>query len=425
MATRTKLLVVLGATGTGKSRLAVELCQRLGGEAVNADAMQCYAGLPIATNKATDAERAGVPHHLLGFSDPLAAPDAQLNVHRWVARADAAIADIAARGSLPVVVGGTHYYVEALVWRRLVGCELHAPPPAFAADVPTAELYAQLQAADPVMASRVCESDRRKIARSLQVHAQTGRRHSELLAEQRTAPAEPRYDALFLWVDCDDWDALSARLDARIDEMLARGLLAEIAEFKAAATSAGQTSFERGIHQAIGVREFWPICGTAAAEEEDPAALAAATDAMKRNTRKYARQQVRWIRNRLERGGVRLVRLALGADTSRWNVDVLEPALLSARAFLAETAVPGVSTGAAAAAAAASAVPGSYSVGQWQNRVCDLCGGRVLHGEHEWAAHIKSNHHKAMKRQQRRRQQQQHSQVAPSACDTDTSSKRQ
>jgi len=367
--------------------------------------MQCYSGLEIVTNKATLDERAGVPHHLLGFADPFAPPPLQLNVHRWVAQADAAIAGIRARGALPVVVGGTHYYVEALVWRRLVQLPEGGAPPArepVAEGVSTAELYAQLQAADPAMARRLCETDRRKILRSLQVLAQTGRRHSELLAEQRVAQSEPRYDALFLWVDCADWDALCTRLDARVDDMLSRGLAAEVAAFKAAATASGQTSFEQGILQSIGVREFWPLVGNdppASAE-----AMAAAAEAMKRSTRRYARQQVRWIRNRLERGGVRMVRLVLGADTTRWNDEVLFPALAASRAFLKEP--PTLE----AATARIAHVPASHSVDQWQNRVCDLCGGRILHGENEWSAHIKSNHHKAMRRQQLRRQQQQQQQ---------------
>ena len=126
------VVVVLGATGTGKSKLAIELCKSLGGEVVNADAVQCYQGLPIMTNKATAEETAAVPHHLLGFVDPvtqrplgqsplLTPAGTQLfDVREWVKLADSAVEDIHKRRKIPVVVGGTHYYIESLIWRKLI-----------------------------------------------------------------------------------------------------------------------------------------------------------------------------------------------------------------------------------------------------------------------------------------------------------------
>lgn len=122
------VIVVLGATGTGKSKLAIELCKALGGEVINADAVQCYQGLPIMTNKATEEETSAVPHHLLGFVDPITqkplgsspSDTHQFDVHEWTKLADTAVEDIHKRGKVPVVVGGTHYYIESLIWRKLI-----------------------------------------------------------------------------------------------------------------------------------------------------------------------------------------------------------------------------------------------------------------------------------------------------------------
>lgn len=122
------IIVVLGATGTGKSKLAIELCKALDGEVINADAVQCYQGLPIMTNKATEEEISAVPHHLLGFVDPITqkplgqSPEDthQFDVHEWTKLADSAVEDIHERGKIPVVVGGTHYYIESLIWRKLI-----------------------------------------------------------------------------------------------------------------------------------------------------------------------------------------------------------------------------------------------------------------------------------------------------------------
>jgi tRNA A37 N6-isopentenylltransferase MiaA len=113
--------------------------------------------------------------------------------------------------------------------------------------------------------------------------------------------------------------------------MMAQGLLDEVLALKRSFVDAGvmPSAFDKGLLQAIGVREFWDLVGVPVT----PGQLTAATDAMKRSTRRYARQQARWIRNRLEKGGVRMQRLVLG-DLARWSQDVFEPAVVAVRAFL-------------------------------------------------------------------------------------------
>ncbi|GKT84538.1 tRNA isopentenyltransferase [Colletotrichum tofieldiae] len=190
------LVVILGSTGTGKSetQLAIELATRFNGEIINADAMQMYKGLPIITNKITPAERRGVPHHLL---DHIGLDQPTWVVEDFKREANKVIREIRNRGNLPIVVGGTHYYTNALLFEdTLVGADDEKPRDS---DVkldddtssfpilnePTDVILAKLREVDPVMADRWHPNDRRKISRSLQIYLQHGRPASAIYAEQR------------------------------------------------------------------------------------------------------------------------------------------------------------------------------------------------------------------------------------------------
>ena len=183
----TPLVVVVGPTAAGKTSLAVRLARTLGGEVVSADSMQVYRHFDIGTAKATPREQEGVPHHLIDVAEPTE----HFSAARFVALADAAIAEIRARGRRVVVAGGTGLYVRALL-RGL----FEAPPadPAIRAAharIRDAEgvhaLHAQLARVDPEAAVRINENDFQRISRALEVHEQLGRPISELQAEHRFA----------------------------------------------------------------------------------------------------------------------------------------------------------------------------------------------------------------------------------------------
>lgn len=263
---------------------------------------------------------------------------------------------------MPVIVGGTHYYVYSLLWRSLLldsatsSSASSASSSSNSADstsfggpneaesegddhdddeaIPTNRLYARLQAIDPAMAARLHQSDRRKIARSLQVFDHYGQPYSDLLAEQATlrqqakgassssssdspsgATQALRYRALlcFLWADAE---VLDARLDARVDQMLARGLVAELQAFRARVVEAGPKvaqETQQGIFQAIGYKEFFPLFvspqGDAAAMRLTwtmcPLELTIyllrrdSIDKLKQRTRRYSRTQMSWMRNKV------------------------------------------------------------------------------------------------------------------------------
>ena len=222
----TTILVVAGPTATGKTAAALALGRRLGGELVGADSVQVYRGFDIGSSKPTAAELAGVPHHLLDVADP----DQPLDAMRYAELADAAIAGIARSGRLPIVVGGTGLWLRALL-RGLV--ELPVPDPALRARLDeevsrlgAPALHARLAAVDPRAASAVHPHDALRIVRALEVLEQTGEPLGDL--RHRHALGGPRYRALVLALDRPSRDELGARIDARLDAMLAAGWLDEV-----------------------------------------------------------------------------------------------------------------------------------------------------------------------------------------------------
>ncbi|HEV2237645.1 MAG TPA: tRNA (adenosine(37)-N6)-dimethylallyltransferase MiaA [Ktedonobacterales bacterium] len=217
------LLVVVGPTASGKTALALALAERFGGEIINADSRQIYRLMAIGTAKPSAAERARVPHHLLD----LAWPDESFTLAQYQAAATAAIADVWARGRLPLLVGGTGLYVRAVVDGLAIPAvaprpELRAELEAEARQRGPAALHARLAALDPAGAATIDAANTRRLIRALEVCLVTGRPFSE----QRGARPTP-YDPLPLGLNTAR-ERLYAWADARVDAMLAAGLLDEV-----------------------------------------------------------------------------------------------------------------------------------------------------------------------------------------------------
>lgn len=381
------MVVLMGATGTGKTRLAIDVATRARGEVVNADSMQVYRTLNIMAAKASVAERASVPHHCM---DLLPVTDVTFNAARFVSAATAAIDDIHTRGHLPVVVGGTHQYLEALLWSNFTaadGAERAAPAlndaalaAAVLARLPPphpahgSDLYALLKAVDPLSANKLRETDARKIRRALEHFAATGTAHSAAILAQRM---ELRYEPCVLWLDTER-EALYARLDRRVDAMLAAGLLAEAETVRAQFAAANQPlDFTRGALQAIGFKELEPYL----ADDARPAALLAQCVAdMKTRSRNYARSQLKWVEHHFR------TRLPVfRVDTThpdRWADAVLPDALAVVEDFAAGRAyrVPPLPV---------LAAKQEVQLDQWRKHRCEYCE-RELNGQAEWDAHVKS-----------------------------------
>ncbi|UJR79397.1 tRNA (adenosine(37)-N6)-dimethylallyltransferase MiaA [Sandaracinus amylolyticus] len=218
------VLVVAGTTASGKTGAAIELARRLGGELIGCDSVQVSRGFDIGSAKATPAELGGIAHHLVDVIDP----DEEIDAARYASLADAAIAELDARGKIAIVVGGTGLWQRALL-RGLV--DLPAPDAVIRARLEeeartlgTAALHARLREIDPRAASAIHENDELRIVRALEVFEQTGRPLGELRAEH--ALGAPRYPYLHVALDLPR-DELYARIDARIDTMIAAGWLDE------------------------------------------------------------------------------------------------------------------------------------------------------------------------------------------------------
>lgn len=278
-----RVCVVAGPTASGKTALAIALARRVGGEVVNADSQQVYRGLDVGTAKPTAEERAAAPHHLLDVVEPGEGMDAV----RFAALADAAIADIAARGRVPIVAGGTGLYLRAL---------LHGVAPAPGRDPALRArleeeaarhgrpaLHARLAAVDPASAARIRPNDLVRIVRALEIAA-AGKLPSVLHAEH--AFQGDRYDALLVALDPPRAE-LHARIDARVRQMFGGGLLAEAQALRGRLGGPGLSKLPIGYREAMACVE-----GTLPLEE--------AIRRVQVAHRRYARRQVVWLR--AERG---------------------------------------------------------------------------------------------------------------------------
>lgn len=271
-----KLIAVVGPTASGKSSLAIELAKRLDGEIVSCDSMQIYRKMDIGTAKATSEERAAVPHHLLDTAEP----DEKCDLCDFVALAHEAIADIARRGKLPILCGGTGLYVDNILFDTTLsdagGDESYRQS---LDDKTNEELYEMLRAVDPVCAEANHPNNRRRVVRALEIFHTTGKTKTEWDAASRVKT--PRYDGLIIGLGTLDREFLYRRIEARVDEMMAMGLAREVAELYPVM---GDTA-----RQAIGYKEIWrALTGECTMEE--------AVDELKTATRRYAKRQLTWFR---------------------------------------------------------------------------------------------------------------------------------
>ncbi|KAL3044107.1 hypothetical protein OYC64_003859 [Pagothenia borchgrevinki] len=399
------LVVILGATGTGKSKLAIELGRRLQGEIISADSMQVYQGLDIITNKVTAEEHAQCKHHMISFVDPLVSGYTVLDFRN---KALALIEDMHSRDTLPVVVGGTNYYIESLLWKVLVDTGQETRAPGDGGDgaldrklelekLGVEELHKRLAEVDPKMAAMLHPNDKRKITRSLQIHEMTGVSHTRWLQEQRGQEGGDglggplRYsDPCIFWLHAD-MEALDKRLDARVDEMLSAGLIEELRDFHVRFNQQkvqdDSQDYQRGIFQSIGFKEFHEFLTApeSSTQQERDALKAKGIEALKIATRRYARKQNKWVRNRfLKRPGDN-VPLVFGlevTDVSRWEETVLNPALqiLDSLSKGEEPAIQPIR------------VQGEEQRNKRSRNTCDLCD-KIIIGDLEWTAHLKSKKH--------------------------------
>lgn len=277
----TRVIAVVGPTATGKSSLAEELAVRLDGEIVSADSMQVYRGMDIGTAKVPPQARR-VAYHCIDLVDP--GQDFSAALYQRCARD--AIGAIAERGRVPVLVGGTGLYVRAaLDDLRFPSGDTRSPVrerlERLAHDLTPQQLHARLEACDPESAALIHPNNVRRTVRALEM-AEAGISYAEQTAgfSARTSV----YDTVFIGLDMDR-ARLYKRIDARVDEMLASGLVDEVAALLEAGFRDALTAA-----QAIGYKEFVPVI-------ESGVDLRLAADQVKQASRRYAKRQFTWFRS--------------------------------------------------------------------------------------------------------------------------------
>jgi len=284
MAPSVPILVITGQTATGKERLAVAVAERLGGEVLSADSMKVYRGMDIGTAKAPPDVRRKVPHHLVDVADPRpGAPG--FSTARWVELADAAIADVSARGRVAIVSGGTALYLKALLEGLFEGPaadeQVRARLRAEAEANGTTALHARLAQVDPEAAGRIHPNDQRRIVRALEVWELTGSPISAL--QTQWGRRRGRYQPLLVAVRRAPED-LDRRIEARVGRMVEAGLKDEVRRL---AERPGGLAL--GPRQALGYAEVLEhLAGRMAWDET--------LEAIRLHTRQFARAQMKWLR---------------------------------------------------------------------------------------------------------------------------------
>jgi tRNA dimethylallyltransferase len=275
-------LILTGPTGSGKTALGVALAERLGAEIVAMDSMTLYRGMDIGTAKPTAEERRGIPHHLIDVLEPWESA----SVAWWLERAAACCRDIAARGKRPLFVGGTGLYLKALLHGLFEGpprdAELRERLTRVAKEHGPQALHDRLAQVDPQAAGRLHLNDTRRVIRALEVWELTGRSISSWQQEWTQAARLPADRCLYLDLPRDE---LHGRIDARVHQMIARGLVDEVRALRSL-----PRPLSREAAQALGYKEmFVHLDGQATLEET--------IVQIQTRSRNFAKRQLTWFRH--------------------------------------------------------------------------------------------------------------------------------
>ncbi len=282
-----KLVVLTGPTAVGKTELSIRLAKEIGGEIISADSMQVYRGMDIGSAKITKEEMQGVPHHLIDILDPTEPFDAAL----FQKLAKQAMEGIRERGHVPILVGGTGFYIQGVIYdidftkndgdmtyrHQLEKISLEPGGPG--------RLHEMLMEADPESAEEIHENNVKRTIRAIEFYHQTGLRMSEHNREERAKNSPYRFVCFVL---CDDRAVMYDRIDRRVDRMVEAGLVGEVTKLRNMGVTRSMTSM-----QGLGYKEIMDYL-------DGSISLPEAVRRIKRDTRHFAKRQLTWFRREKE-----------------------------------------------------------------------------------------------------------------------------
>ena len=283
--TKEPLIILTGPTAVGKTALSLSLAERVNGEIISADSMQVYRGMDIGSAKIMPEEQKGIPHHLIDVLDP----DEEFHVVRFVQMAKEAMEDIRSRGKVPILTGGTGFYIQAMLYdidfkendeKNPVREELEQLAEKLGENAPQV-LHQKLQEVDPEAAAQIHANNIKRVIRAIEYFKQTGEKISQHNEEmhQKDSP----YNFLY-YVLTRDRKVLYERIDRRVDIMMENGLVDEVKKLKDMGCHRGQTSM-----QGLGYKEILDYLDGGCTLEE-------AVYILKRDTRHFAKRQITWFK---------------------------------------------------------------------------------------------------------------------------------
>ncbi|WP_394217278.1 tRNA (adenosine(37)-N6)-dimethylallyltransferase MiaA [Halobacillus trueperi] len=278
------VISVVGPTAVGKSNLGIRIAQRFGGEVISGDSMQIYRTMDIGTAKVTKEEMQGIPHHMIDFKDPAE----QFSVAEFQQNVQSLIRDIYERGKLPVLVGGTGLYIQATLFDFHFSEQKKDPSIMEKLEKEWKEngrdyMYKRLVEIDPEQAEKIHPNNERRVLRALEVYETTGQVMSDRHHQQQE---ESPFSPLLIGLEMDR-ELLYDRINHRVDQMIEQGLVKEV-----------QHLYEQGLKdaqsmQAIGYKELIPYF-------EGSCTLEEAVELLKRNSRRYAKRQYTYFKNKMD-----------------------------------------------------------------------------------------------------------------------------
>ncbi len=280
-----KVVVLIGPTAVGKTKLSIQIAKTFNGEIISGDSMQIYRSMDIGTAKIKAAEMEGIPHHLLNIKDPTesySTAEYQVKVRRL-------IKEITERGKLPIIVGGTGLYIQSVIYdyhfsEQSSNSSLREQLEKEAIEKGIDVLVERLRLIDPISAEKIHPNNHRRVIRALEIFMTSGKTMSEYIEEQDLG--ELLYNVALIGLTMDR-EVLYHRINQRVDMMMTDGLLQEVS-----------TLYSKGLRdvqsiQAIGYKELYQYLDGMMTLEE-------AIDLLKRNSRRYAKRQLTWFRNKMD-----------------------------------------------------------------------------------------------------------------------------